>query len=371
MRTTAITAMIFSNSNDEALKELTEIRSMASLPFGGRYRLIDFALSNLVNAGISNIGVVTNENYSSLLDHIESGVFWDLDRKNGGLHIIPPFIRGTKKYRGYADALYRAAEYISNNSCEYVVAYDSGIAANVDISALINAHIEKDADVTFVYRNSDTADKLRNTLKIEIDETGKITELNKVCSADKDGRYTMGIAVFKKSAFLSVLNSTIAVKDDVTFSDFMANSFSNISIYGFEHNGFTAVMDCRKAYFENSMKLLNKEIRDDLFNRERPVYTKTRDDMPTRYGTHSDVKNSLVADGCIIDGTVKNCILFRGVHIRKGATAENSILMQGVDVRENAVVKYVVSDKNAVIDNKEPVCGTNRKAFIIKKNQMI
>ncbi len=370
MRASAITAVIFSNSNDEALKELTANRSMASLPFGGRYRLIDFTLSNLVNAGISDIGIVTNANYRSLMDHVGSGIYWDLDRKNGGLSIVPPYIMGSRKHNGYVDSAVRATEYVNRTNCEYVIVCDSGTIANVDITSLINFHAEKEADVSFVYRKAHSPDKFKNTIKLNLNESGRVINAE-ITDLKGEGDYTIGIGIFNKTVFNSMVNSTLNEKAEITISDIIMNKVNDYNIYGFEHSGFAALMDCRKSYFENNMMLLEKSVRDDLFNRERPIFTKTRDDMPTRYGTHSNVKNSLVADGCIIDGTVKNCILFRGVRVRKGAVVENSILAQGVEVRENAKVKYVVSDKNAVIGNTEPICGTKRKAFIIKKNQYI
>ncbi len=370
MRRSAVSAIIFSNSNDRTLKELTENRSMASLPFGGRYRLIDFALSNLVNAGISNIGIITKENYRSLMDHIGSGVYWDLDRKNGGIHVLPPYNKG-RTNKGYFEALMRAKDFITRSNCDYVVTCESGIVANIDITALVNQHLESNADITIVYRKASCADKYENTMMLKLDENKKIKELVPANSSAESGNYTLGVAVFSKSALVNIISSDENITAKDFYLDILPKYIDNVNLFGFEHDGFVSVMDCGKSFFNANMELLKKEVRDDLFNKERPIYTKTRDDMPTRYGIYADVSNSFIADGCIIDGTVKNSVLFRGVRVKKGAVVENSILMQGVEVFENAKLKYVISDKNAVISANSPISGSDRKAFILKKNQMI
>ncbi len=369
MRANAISAIIFSNSNDEALKELTENRSMSSVPFGCRYRLIDFTLSNLVNAGISNVGVITNENYRSLMDHIGSGIYWDLDRKNGGLNIIPPFMMGENKYSGLTETCFRAYQFASSLNSEHIIVSESGIIANIDITALINKHIEKNADITFVYRKAECPDKFKNTLKFDIIDE-QIRSTSKAYRLTESGNYSMGLAVFKKSAFIDLINLSKNDKDEDVFAKLISENISNYKMFGFEHRGFVAPMDSKKSFYENNMRLFDENVRNDLFNKERPILTKTRDDMPTRYGIHSDVKDSLVADGCIIEGTVKNCILFRGVRVSKGAVVENSILMQGVGICENAKAKYLIADKNSVITGKSPAKGTVHKAFVVKKNQV-
>lgn len=371
MRSGSVSAIIFSNSNDGALKELTANRSIASLPFGGRYRLIDFTLSSLVNAGISKIGIITKENYRSLMDHLGSGVFWDLDRKNGGLYIIPPYISGVHKYKGSTDAVIRALDFVNHTNSEYIIVCESGAVANIDVSSLINYHIDNNSDITIVYRKAECGDKYENSVKLKLEDNGKVTAVSSSKTSTELGNFSLGLSIFRKEVFLNIISSSSDTTVDGIYRDTIARNTEKLNIFGFEHKGYSAVMDCRKSYFEANMELLNPDVRKDLFNPERPIFTKVKDDMPTRYGTHSSVSNSLIADGCIIDGTVKNSILFRGVRIRKGAVVENCVLMQGVEIRDNTKIKYVVSDKNAVISDGENINGTNRKAFIVKKNQVL
>lgn len=371
MMNVKVDGVVFSNSNDSALKELTSYRSMASLPFGCRYRLIDFTLSSFVNAGINNIGIITNQNYRSLMDHIGSGQYWDLDRKNGGLSLVPPFISGKKEYKGEADAANRALEYVNRHPCDYVVVCESGIAANVDIQSMLNFTIEKGADVTFLYHQSETNCKFGNTLRIKLDSNNKVTKIAKTTDSTVGGNLSLGYVVFTREAFVELVVHAREGGENSSFSNVFTKNSSKFNIYGFEHKGYLGIMDSRKAYFENTMKLLDEEFRKDLFTKKRPIFTKVKDDMPTRYGIHSSVENSLIADGCVIDGTVKNSILFRGVRVKKGAVVENSILMQGVEIRENSKIKFIVSDKNAVIGGEAPIKGTTHKAFLVKKNQVL
>jgi len=372
MRASAVSALIFANSKDELLNQLTEMRSLASLPFGGRYRTIDFCLSNIVNAGISNVGIITKENYNSLMDHIGTGIYWDLDRKKGGLKFLPPYsFSGSREYKGYFEALMRAKNFILNSNCDYVLVCESGVVANIDITSLLNYHTEKKADITLVYTNAEKKNKYSSTMKLTLNTDGKISEMTVPEKDCENCDLTLGVSLFSKAAILSIFPDDKKVEEGVIYRDVLPNKLASMNVYGFKHEGVAFVMDSGKSYFESSMKLLDRDVQADLFNPDRPIFTKTRDDMPTRYGTHSSVTNSFIADGCIIDGTVKNSILFRGVRVNKGAVVQNSILMQGVEVRENAKLKYVISDKNALIGAESPIKGTDRKAFLVKKNEII
>lgn len=373
MRASAVAGIIFANSYDELLEKLTSKRSMASVPFGGRYRLIDFSLSNLVNAGITNVGVITKENYRSLMDHIGSGVYWDLDRKNGGLRILPPYnIRGAKRYNGYIEAIKGAMDFINRCNCEYMIISESEVVANVNIAEAVNHHIETHADVTVVYHNGRFPENHPDTMLLSFADDGRVNSIEfptKQINGNTD--YSLGIMIISRRLLIELIEDAYNSESLGINRDILAPKVSKLRIYGFCHKGFAEVIDSEKTYFEANRMLLNDDVRHDLFNKERPVFTKTRDDMPTRYGTKSNVENSFIADGCIIDGTVKNSILFRGVKVEKGAVIENSILMQGVSVAENAQLDYVISDKDASIGADMILKGTSKKTFLVKKNQTL
>lgn len=369
MSASAVAGIVFANIHDELLNELTANRSIASVPFGGRYRLIDFSLSNLVNADITNVGLITRENYRSLLDHVGSGLYWDLDRKNGGLHLMPPYNFGVlRRHASYIESLYGALDFVRRSNAEHIVVCNADVVANVDISAAVKAHIESKSDITVVYTNG-IRPANRPDLPVLTVENGEVTEISLKSSSENEA-YGIGITVFSRDAIYEAVERGYDENDRSLFES-VRKLLRGRKISGYPHNGFFAVMNSGKTYFEANMQLLDADVRNDLFSKQRPILTKTRDDMPTRYGTKSIVNNCFIADGCVIDGTVKNSILFRGVKVEKGAVIENSILMQGTAVGANSQVNYVISDKNAAISSDTTVKGTEKKPFFIKKNQSL
>lgn len=372
MRASAVAGIVFANDNDNLLKKLTSRRSMASVPYGARYRLIDFSLSNLVNAGVTRVGILTKENYRSLMDHVGSGVYWDLDRKNGGLYILPPYsTSGAKRYSGTVDALVGALDYIKHCKSEYIVLYNGDVLANVDISKAVKSHISNSADITIVYHNGELIVNNGEAMKLTVAKDGRVSKIGLDTEVGTKAAFSMGITIIGRQLLLDIINSAQEA-ELVSFNrDVVAKKVKSLRIFGFEHSGYVTFMNGTDSYYKANMDLLSAEVRKELFNKERPIFTKTRDDMPTRYGTKSQVKNCLIADGCVINGTVKNSILFRGVKVEKGAVVENCILMQETKVGENAQLNNVIADKNAVIGEDMVLKGTAQKHFFVKKNQII
>ncbi len=369
MSASAVAGIIFANVHDELMLGLTERRSMASLPFGGRYRLIDFPLSNLVNAGVTTIGLITKENYRSLLDHIGSGTHWDLDRKNGGLHLMPPYnYVGAKRQRSYVDSLYSAMNFVERSNADYIVTYNADIIANVDIADAVLSHVKNNADITIIYNHGILPENHTDLATLSIDD-GIVNEIS-FEKSEGEVDFGLGIFVYSKEALKKIVERGYDHNDDSIY-DSIRKAKDQFKIRAYNHKGFVAVMDSGKSYYEANMKLLDSNVRRDLFNKERPILTKTRDDMPTRYGTKSKVSNSFIADGCVIEGTVKNSVLFRGVTVEKGVVVENSILMQGTKIGANTKLDYVISDKNAVIGDEMTVKGNAEKPFLIQKNQTL
>ncbi len=371
MRASAVAGIILANSNDQLLSKLTGIRSMASVPFGGRYRLIDFSISNLVNAGITNVGIITKANYRSLMDHIGSGAAWDLDRKSGGIHILPPYnVSGARRYHGYVEAIYGAKDFMTRSHADYMVACESDTVANVDISAAVDKHIESGADITVVYKKGIAPKNHPNTMILNLDDDDRVTDVEFSENRADEVCYGIGTIIAGRETLLGLIDEAYENGATRVERDIIAPRVRELKVVGFEHEGFTAVMDSENTYFESNMKLLEAENRKQLFG-TRTVFTKTRDDMPTRYGTKAEVRNSFIADGCVIDGTVKNSVLFRGVTVEKGATVENCILMQGVKVGADTRLDYIISDKNSVIGRNMVLKGNPERPFIIGKNRSL
>lgn len=372
MRTSKVAGLVFANANDNLLKRLTEKRSMASVPFGGRYRLIDFCLSNLVNAGVTNVGIMTTGNYRSLMDHVGSGIYWDLDRKNGGLHILAPYMSNdVRRFKGTIDALDAASDYIKRCGSEYMVLCAADILANVDISAVMKAHIANDADVTVVYHKGILPPNREDAMILSFDDSLRVESISFDAHPGEELNYGIGITVISRE-LLSKLVADAVENEDKSFNrHVLAKKTSELKIIGFEHSEFVTLMNGTDTYYKANMALLDREVRKQLFNPKRPIYTKTRDEMPTRYGIDADVSNCVIGEGCVIEGTIKNSVLFRGVKVEKGAVVENCILMQETVVSKGAQIDNVIADKNAVIGEEMILKATAENHFFARKNEII
>ena len=364
--------IIFPNAHDSLVQELVAERTMASVPFGGRYRLIDFVLSSMVNSGISNVSIVVKQNYHSLMDHLGSGREWDLTRKRGGLNLVPPYAEANVKlYRGRVEALASLVEFLEDQKEEFVIMSDSDVAFNFDFNELIAAHVASQADVTVMYQRSVIPQGLKEdnyTLKLQ---DGRVTEL-------LTNDYRPGVQNLSMNVYIIQRESLIAMIKDASIrgllyfeKDILARNLELLNVQGFEYTGYTARIADRKSFFEENMRLLDPKNLDALFPENKPVYTKVHDNAPTRYAMDCHVKNSMVADGCIIEGEVENCVLFRGVKVKKGAKVKNCVLMQNTVVEAGAEVEYTVTDKNVKITADKKLSGTDTFPVYVAKGHTV
>lgn len=363
--------IVFANAHDALLGKLTKQRSMASLPFGGRYRLIDFSLSNLANAGVTKVGVITKANYHSLMTHVGNGKPWDLDRKNGGLSILPPYASpDAQVYKGRLEAIYGILEYLLESEEENVVVCDSDVVANIDIKKLLKYHREKQADVTVVYVRGDKPEGQNDMMDFTFDAEGRVTAVNFEEAMNCD--YSLDVMVIGRQMLIDVVVSEINSGRVSLSHGIFSKGYNKYKIYGYEHKGFAAVMDSPESYYKANLALLSGEVRADVFSSENPIYTKTRDDMPAKYGISAKTRGALIADGCIIEGTVKNSVLFRGVKVSKGAIIENCVLMEGTTVGRDSVLKNLITDRFVRVTDNQQVDGKKDadKAYI-EKNSVI
>ncbi len=366
MKANNILGIIFANSHDALLRELTETRSMASVPFGGRYRLVDFMLSNMTNAGITAVGLVTKANYFSLTRHLGTGNPWDLDRKNGGLSVYPPYSSGDAQvYKGRVEALYGIMECLLESDSEYVILCDTDVVSNIDFKAVKKYHDEKAADITVVYANGVKPKGQNDVMDFTLDGNGKIIGVgfDDIDSCD----YGLDVIIIRRELLIDLVNE--AYNDGtVSFSHGIIDAkYKELGIYGYRYDGFVAVMDNVKDYFLANTALLDKEVREDLFNPERPIYTNKKDDMPAKYGIEAEVSNSLIADGCIIEGEVVNSVLFRDVIVAAGAKVSNCVLMEGTTVGADSELSYMITDRFATVTENKKLDGRDGNSIIGKK----
>lgn len=367
-----VLGIIFANIHEEALDSLTAVRTMGSVPFCSRYRLIDFPLSNMVESGIAKIGVVTNSNFRSLMDHVGTGKPWDLSRKNDGLYLLPPFSVGSAAMWGNRiDAIYGNLGFLHQSNQSYVLMSDCNHVLSTDCSEFLNAHEESGADITILGVRGKMPKNIGCVLTFDkVDENGRITEMSFDKKSEDEVFYSCNIVIMKKY-LLETLITTAHSKNQISFQKniLMAN-LNNLKIHAFDAtDGFVGTIDSVQSYYDISMSLLEKENRKKLFS--QPIYTKERDDMPTIYGPDSCLKNSLVADGCIIEGNVENCIVFKGVKIGKGTVVKNSILMQDTVIGEHSKISCVIADKNVNINGGVELSGTENFPVCLTKNTRV
>ena len=376
----AVTGIIFSNIHDNNIPELTRLRTIASVPFGCRYRFIDFTLSNMVNANIFNIDVITQSNYQSLMDHLGSGKDWDLARRSGGIKILPPNIMAgdTARQTSYTtrlEALKSVYNSIAKIKDEYVVMSDCDVICNVNFKAIIEDHIKHKADITMAVKTMTlTEGQAEANVLFASDESGRITDVlpyPKNFAGEAD--VALNIVVMRTDYLLHMVQDAIAHDYNSMTRDFINRYKDTKNFRVYKYDGYFACVSSLADYFRCSMEQITDDnARKSLFDvPNRPVYTKVRNSTPTYYSETSNVKNSMIADGCVIEGTVENSILFRGVKVGRNCTVKNCILMQDTITGENVFLNFVISDKNVVIRDGRMLSGCDVQPYYIEKGKMI
>ena len=362
--------VIFSSNNEQNVPELTKVRSMGSIPFGGRYRLVDFALSNMVNSGITTVGMITKNNYQSLMDHIGSGKYWDLARKDGGLILLPPYSDETETlYKNRLEALKGATAFLKKAKEDFVVLADSDAVYKLDYSKVIEYHIQKNADITMVYHEHELI-KSHYYMTFDVAKDGKIKGIEINPSSGGVEKNYINVMVARTSFLLRLIQDAIQHGYKSFGKDILSPGVSTYKLYGYKYDGYYASINSLNTYFNANMDLLDRKIRGEIFG-ERDIYTKVNDSAPAKITDTASVKNSLVSDGCLIEGTIENCILFRGVKIGKGTVVKNCILMTDNIIGENCNLAYVVSDKNSVIRDNRVLAGCEVQPYFINKGSLI
>ncbi len=365
-----ILGLIFASLHDSSVSEMTKHRTMGSIMFGGRYRLIDFPLSNMVNSGICEVGVITKSNYGSLMDHLGSGREWDLSRKKGGLHLLPPFSQhDVGVYRGRLEALNNVWSFLEHSKAEYVVMSDCDFVTTIDFNAVIEQHIKTGADITTVYAkykyNEDSGSMVD---VLEMDTDGRIESVLIDPQISGECNISLDMYVMSKE-FLSMLVKDAASKSQYSLiRDCLQARVHEFKFMGYEHKGYVSRIDSVKSYFDANLALLNPKNREALFQANAPIYTKIGDNGPAKYGLDAKVKNSLIADGCIIEGTVENCVLFRGVKVDKGSVVKNCVLQQGTQIGKGCALNSVITDKNVEVVDGRVLTGSETYPIYIGKN---
>ncbi len=365
--------IIFSNIYDNSMGALTAFRTSASIPFGGRYRQIDFILSNMSNSGIRDIGIITKYNYQSLMDHLGTCEEWDL-KLGDGVRFLPPYATGhTGAYRGKLEALQTALPVLERNRCKYVVLSDTTVLCSIDFNDVIERHEESGCDVTVVAKRG-IADGVRcQDVALKLDADGKVVDLAMDYVAPKDYAVGMSTFVMRREKLIEIIYEMVPHGKYHFERDFLMAYFNEhrlkVNVYQF-HN-VALFNESIEEYYANNMALLDESVRHSLFRGDISIYTKVRDAVPTRFGSRGQAANCVIADGCHINGYAEHSVLFREVLIEKEAQVRDCIVMQGCRIGKGAKLRYVILDKNVVIAPGAELLGSPGHPLVIGKGTQI
>lgn len=352
------------DENEKKMNELVKSRTLAAVPFAGRYRIIDFILSNMTNSGIDTIGLFTKNKSRSLLEHLSNGRPWDLHRKKGGLKVfnfgdIDPFYEDINNFS-------ENMEFLHHSSCEYVLLAPSYMICNIDFNKAIEAHRESNNDITLIYKTVKNEEKYRNCQMIKKDSEGRITAIRKRSSHKSEIDVSMEMYIMKKELFIRIVEESARTGLYKKVKEYIQSNIEELIVGGYEFKGYLACINSVNNYYDANMDLLNQDINKELFSSEdRMIYTKVKDEPPTQYAGNAKVENSMIANGCYIEGTVKNSLIFRKVIVGQGVELNNCIVMQNTIIEKNAKLINVIVDKGRIVMENEDCSGTVALPLVI------
>ncbi len=363
--------IIYAYHSYPALNDLVLKRTSASLPFCSRYRLIDFALSSMTNAGVRNVGVIMQTNYQSLLDHLEGGKDWDLSRGSGGLSLLPPYGMYNSQYgnyKGCMDALSAISPYLRHVKQGNIVLMRSDLAINLDLGAAFESHLASGAEITAI-----CAPKVYDSGKDLIGFVPDSYDFSMVFGSHEPEVLDSIEAYIISKSLLMELIKYCSVNGLFHFHrDALANYLeSGGKVHLYRHNGYCAHICSIAGYYRSSMDMLNSRLKAELFPEDRPVYTKGRSSVYTYYGEESSVKNSLVADGCYIEGELENCVVFRGVAVHSGAKLKDCVILQDCVIGKDVRLSSVIADKNVSFSDGTVLTGNKAMPVTVAKGKHI
>ncbi|MBM7570732.1 glucose-1-phosphate adenylyltransferase subunit GlgD [Aquibacillus albus] len=366
-----IAGIINLDQEQDFLDELTYFRCGAAVPYAGHYRMIDFTISNMVHSSIESIAIFTRRKYRSLLDHLEQGKAWDLDRQRGGLFILPPdWNDPTDISRGDLKHFHNNMDYINRVQADYILVTGAQNICNINFQDVLAEHKASKADVTVIYKKvCELYPEHHLASKLTINkQNNRVTAIH---NDPKSQDIYMNMYLVKKSYLYALIEECIARGHTNLFADAIKANVEDIHIHAYEYKGVHSLINSVESYYRNSTKLLNEIEHDALFNEDSPIYTKVKDEAPTKFLPNSKVKNTIVANGCVIEGQVEGSILFRGVKVGKGSTIRNSIIMQRCEIDSGVVLENVIIDKDCKINSGRMLIGAKEKPFVVAKRKIM
>ncbi len=354
------------NEDEANIKSLAHKRSLASIPMAGRYRIIDFVLSNMVNSGIQKVGIFTQSNSRSLMDHLGSGKPWDLDRKINGLFV---FNFGMKdSYSRDIEVFKNNMEYFYNSKQENVILSPSYMVCNINYENAVKYHEESGSDITVIYKKIDNGTKCFLECDVlNIDDNSRVVSVGKNMGVHDEHNISMEMFIMKKEVFIKLIYKAVETGQYKTIKDAIYNNIHELEIKAYEFQGYLECINSIDSYYKANMDMLDIKTTKELFFNNGLIYTKDKDEAPTKYSENCNVSNCLIANGSIIEGNVTNSIISRRVRIQKGAEVNNCIIMQNCVIGENTSLTNIIIDKNVNIENGTELKGDKEFPLVIEK----
>lgn len=376
-------AVINLDESEPQLMPLTKRRAVAALPFGSRYRLIDFPLSSLYSAEVTSVALFVRGSARALLDHVRSGYPWGMESTVGGglfihsgaeikeaLELLEP---------GQISSYYQdQIDFVEHSKKGYVVVMGSKMLCNIDLKSVLRSHIESESDITVVYKNVPrefcSPDSIDTCLTFKTERENKVADLLPARELPKEETKIaigMGIAIMSVEKFIELTREAAnnRIKGDINV--LIRHSLKENTVDGYEYTGYLKNIENISSYYQANMDLLEEDNYNALFYRSQPVITKVKNGAPTYYSKEADISNSQFASDCVIDGTVEDSIIFRKVVIEKTAIVKHSLIMQGCSIAHDVELDYVILDKGVKIGPGVKLKGTKENPTVITKNREI
>lgn len=365
-----VMGIVTNTQREEILDQITAVRSLSAVPFGGKYRLIDFPLSNMVNSGLNNIAIVVSTNFRSLIDHIGSGQYWSLDRKKDGLVFLPQAQIDCQKLWGinFVD-LYHNLDYLRRSRQKYVLICGSNIVCNIDYRPMLDFHKQMNSKITVMYQKEHDLPEGKHTW-FEADENNKVRRVKQGFKPSEKDKVFMEMFIIERQALIEILEQ--CKRDNIWYiTEYFEDNINQLEILAFPFEGYVGRIDSLKSYHKHNLDLLQPEIWQELFINSGLIYTKTKDNPPARYLDSSDLCNGLIANGTVVEGSIENSILFRKVKVGKGSVVKNSIVMQKCQIQDDAYLENVILDKQVIVTKGTILKGSKEKPLVISKKSII
>ncbi|MGH4051675.1 MAG: glucose-1-phosphate adenylyltransferase subunit GlgD [Clostridium sp.] len=358
------------NEQEDNIKSLTKSRPIASIPIGGRYRIIDFVLSNMVNSGIHNVGIFTNTKTRSLVDHLGSGQPWDLDRKINGLFLFN--LTSERAQLRDIDVLSKNIEYIYRTKQEYVIISSSYMLCNIDYNEAAKYHQESGSDITILYKKTNTGKKhYVNCSTLYINEENKILSIGKNIGAEDQLNISMEMFIMKKTTLIDIINKCVQTGSHNSIKEAIYDDVAELNVNAYEFKGYLQCVNSIKNYYKTSMDMLNGKVTKELFFNGGLIYTKSKDEAPTKYFNGAKVNNSLIANGCMLKGTIEKSVISRRVIVEQSAEVKNCIIFQNCIIKKGCKLTNVILDKNTILEENTVLEGDEEFPVVIEKKSIV